>query len=291
MITVIITAFKEPKTIGKAIEAVERQNIGEHETLVVAPDEETLVEAYKMKRYFKSVKTLKDYGNGKSAALNLAISKARGEVLILTDGDVSVGENSLVFLLEKMRNQKVGAVSGRPVSVDSKKTMYGFWAYLLTGIAHNRRMRALKTKRRFFCSGYLFAIRKNLFPKLPEQLLSEDGFISHGVYSKGYKIEYAEKAKVYVRYPDNFSDWIKQKKRSAGGYNQIRGMIGVEIRSAKKEWLGGFEFFKYVHGLKEVWWLVLLFLSRIYLWGVIYKDVNIKKKKREELWERVESTK
>ena len=43
MISIIITAFKEPKTIGKAIESFTNQKIKEkYELYVVAPDKETL---------------------------------------------------------------------------------------------------------------------------------------------------------------------------------------------------------------------------------------------------------
>ncbi len=291
MISIIITAYKEPRTIKKAIGAIAEQNLPAHEILVVAPDRETLEEAQKLKGKYPAVRTLQDSGNGKPAALNLAVSKSKGDILILTDGDVLVGEDAINFLLEPLNNQSIGAVSGNPISLDSKDKMLGFWAYMLTNIANERRLKALRNNKRFFCSGYLFSIRKGLFPKLPEELLSEDGFISHNVYESGFRISYAEKAKVYVKYPLNFSDWIKQKKRSAGGYNQNKKILGAEIRSFRKESTGAIAFLKYALGLKEFFWLIGLFLSRIYLWFVIYRDINFKKKTREEIWKRVESTK
>ena len=158
-------------------------------------------------------------------------------------------------------------------------------------MADERRRQARKKNKRFFCSGYLFAIRKELFPKLPSELLSEDGFISHHVYEKGYYIEYEPLARVYVKYPNNFSDWMRQKKRSAGGYNQIKKMLGIEIRSFKSESRGGAHFLKFIHNFAELYWLCALFISRIYLWMAIYKDVNIMQKSQKEIWQRVESTK
>ena len=128
-------------------------------------------------------------------------------------------------------------------------------------------------------------------PRLPEQLLSEDGYISYLVYKKGYRIDYEPKAIAYITYPKNFKDWIKQKKRSVGGYNQIARLLNVKIRSFGKESSNFWKLFKYVRNLKELLWLGELFIARIYLWAVIYWDINIKKKKRKELWERVESTK
>jgi poly-beta-1,6-N-acetyl-D-glucosamine synthase len=291
MISIIITSYQEPGTIGSAINAILKNNLKNYEILVTAPDEETLNVAREFSIKNKNIKIIQDKGNGKPAALNLAVSKSKGDILILTDGDVYVGEDSLNYLLQPFENPQIGAVSGNPVSLDSKKNMFGFWAKVLSSIANERRKKALNLKKRFFCSGYLFAIRKNLFPNLPEDLLSEDGFISHEVYKKNYKNAYSELSKVFIKYPNNFKDWIIQKKRSAGGYNQIRKLTKTEIRSFKKESSGAFGLFKYVSNLREFFWLFALFFSRIYLWFLIYKDINLKQKDYREIWKRVESTK
>jgi len=289
MISVIITSYKEPKTIVKAIACIGNQS--PDEIIVVAPDKETLDAAKSMIRKFKQLRIIKDDGEGKPAALNLAVKEARGDILVLTDGDVVVEKDSIKKLVEKLEDDKYGAVSGNPISLNSRNNKFGFWAYMLTEIANKRREKAALSGKRFFCSGYLFAIRKNLFPIIPENLLSEDGFISHKVYEKGYKIAYAKESKVYVKYPNNFSDWIKQKKRSAGGYNQIKKMLGVEIRSFRSESSGAFDFLNYISSMKEIYWLVSLFVARVYLWLLIYKDINIKNKDQKELWQRIESTK
>jgi len=291
MISVIVTAFKESNSIKKAISSLIPQMPTDSELLVSAPDDETLNAAKELQKKYNKIILIKDLGIGKSAALNLAVSRAKGEIFILTDGDVHVGDNALKHLLEYFKEKDIGAVSGNPVSLNSREDKYGFWSYILTRVAHKRRKEALKLGMRFFCSGYFFAIRRELFPFLPEELLSEDGFISHSVYEKGYKIRYADRAFVYVKYPANFSDWIKQKRRSAGGYNQLKKILGVEIRSFRKEVLGIFDLFEYPSNFKEFFWLINLFFARIYLWGSIYRNVNMRKKKREELWERVESTK
>lgn len=288
MISIIITAYKEPKTIGKAIQSILDNNLKEKfEIIVIAPDKETREVAEK----FSKVKTLIDKGDGKPSALNLAVSKAKGQILILTDGDVYISKDSLKPLLEKLKDKKIGAVSGNPVSINVKNNKYGFWAHLLTRIANERRKKAIKKGFRFFCSGYLFAIRKELFPKLNPELLSEDGFISHKVYEKGFRISYSEESKVYVKYPDNFNDWILQKKRSAGGYSQIKKILGIEMRSFKKESSGASGLIKYVSNPVQLFWLFELIIARLYLWFAIHRDIDLKKKSHKEIWKRVESTK
>ncbi len=291
-ISAIITSFKEPKTIGRAIEAIAKQKHPNLEILVLAPDKETLVAANKLKRKYKNLRTIQDAGNGKPAALNLAVKEAKGEILILTDGDVYVSNKTVESIVNPFKDKKVGAVSGNVISLDSRKKMLGYWAHILTGMAHELRLTKLNTGQRFFCTGYLFAIRKKLFPKLPEELLSEDGYISYNVYEKGYTIKYAPNAKVYVKYPTSFKDWIIQKKRSTGGYNQIKALTkNKTVRSFGAESSGIFKIFKYISNLREFWWMIILVFARLYLWIVIYIDVNIKKKSREDIWLVVESTK
>ena len=101
--SVVITAFREEKTIGRAIEALLPQiDFSKGELWVVAPDEATL----KVAKNYPQVKTLKDEGKGKPAALNLAVSKAKGEILVLTDGDVRLGKEALGKILAAFENPK-----------------------------------------------------------------------------------------------------------------------------------------------------------------------------------------
>ncbi len=292
MISIIITAFKEERTIGKAIESVLKNELQEdYEVLVFAPDEKTLSVIEKYSKQNKKVRGVKDSGEGKPAALNMAFKIAKGKILVLTDGDVYISEKAIPLLLKSFNDSKVGAVSGRPVSLNSKNNVLGFWSHLLTNIANKRREQALQTKKRFYCSGYLYAIRKKLVQEIPKNTLSDDGLISHFVYSQGYKIDYCPKAEVYVKYPTTLKDWINQKRRSAGGYNQIKQWTKIEMRSFLKESSGIFGFFEYIKTLKEFFWFVELVFVRIYLWILIYKDINLSEKKFEKIWVRIDSTK
>lgn len=296
MISIIITAYKEERTIGKAIEAIIQNNLPEYEILVVAPDRRTLNVAKSYSKKFRQVKLIKtgpkdkDYDDGKPSALNVAFKKARGDILFLTDGDVYISKNAIPLMLEKFK-PGIGAVTGRPVSIDDKRKMLGYWGHLLSCVAHKRREIGLKFKKRIFCSGYLFAFRKGIFDEIPKEFISEDGYMSHLVYEAGYKIDYSPKSEVYIKYPSTFKDWITQKKRSVGGYNQIKMAIGKEIRSFKKESLGVIDVLKYPQTIRDYFYTFLLILARIYLWFVIFIDVNIKKKELKKIWLRVESTK
>ncbi len=292
MISIIITAYREERTIGRAIEAILGNGLKEdYEIIVSAPDEETLGVVREYSKKNKKIKLLKDEGKGKPAALNMVFKKAKGEILVLTDGDVYMDKGSLKGLISRFKDGKIGAVSGHPVSSNSRNKMLGFWSHILTEVADKRRKIAVKTGRRFFCSGYLFAMRRGLVKKIPTETLSDDGLMSLIIYSKGYRLDYSPESLVYVNYPTIFSDWVIQKKRSAGGYNQIKAWTKKEMRSFGKESMGAFQVLGLARNLKELFWVFVLFVSRLYLWLLIFIDINIKKKELKKVWLRVESTK
>lgn len=292
MISIIITSYKEPDTIGKAISSFLEQNIKEKfEILVLAPDKETLESARKIKS--PKLRVIKDKGDGKPAALNLAFSIAKGSILVLTDGDVYTETGSVSELLKPFRDEKMGAVSGRPVSLESRSTMLGFWSHLLVDAAHRVRQESYRRGEIIVCSGYLYAIRKGIIKKIPTDALADDAVISHMIHDEGYKTGYAENARVFVKYPNSFSDWIKQKKRSAGGYNQLACMVQKKerMRSFSKESLGVFKVLSYPKTLTEYFYTFALILARAYLWALIFIDINIRKKEFKKIWVRVDSTK
>ena len=128
---------------------------------------------------------------------------------------------------------------------------------------------------------------------IPEGVFSEDALISHVIYEKGYTTIYAPKAEVYVKYPNNIYDWILQKKRSAGGYNQLKLHVHDKerMRSFSREITGIFSVFTYPKNMKEFLWTIELIFLRLYLWILIYKEVNLQKKGIQDIWLRIESTK
>ena len=172
--------------------------------------------------------------------------------------------------------------------------MLGFWSHLLTEVGAHETRKLLNDKNKFIvCSGYLMALRSGIIKEIPEDSLSDDAVISNLIYSKGYKTAYAPNAKVFVKYPSTFKDWIKQKRRSAGGYLQIKKFTNRkdEMRSFTKESAGIFRALRYPKSLKEYFYLFLLVLARIYLWLLIFIDLKLKKRSFKEVWQRVETTK
>lgn len=292
-ITLLITAFKEPN-IDQAIKsALAQKTKYNYEILVSAPDKETLNIAENYAKKNKNIKLFKDPGKGKSYALNLIFDKLDTDILILTDGDVFLSETSVEEIANLFLNPEIGCVTGKPTSVEDKKSKYGYWANFLFEAAHRLRKNAFENSDFIECSGYLFAFRKKMIDKIPLDV-AEDSVIPYMFWEKGYSIGYAEKAAVYIKNADNWRDWIKQKIRTSKAHETLDKY--VDTKTTKRVKTFGNEagkgiglIFSYPKGFKEYWWTLELVLARLYMWMRVFYDTKIKNKNYGDAWERVES--
>ncbi len=293
MFSVLITAFREAATVGRAIEAFLPQLAADAEILVICPDPATtaIVDGYAAR--YPAVRHVADPQRGKPAALNVGLKAARGDIVVLSDGDVVVGEDALGTLLPPLDDPQVGAVSGHPLSASPRETPLGYWSHLLTEGVHQMRLARDRAGQFLACSGYLFAFRRALVERVPEDALAEDAVISHIVAHQGYRIRYAPQARVTVKYPTTYRDWLRQKVRSAGGYAQdyVR-RSPLRMRSAWLEILNGTRLaLRYPRSLREFLWTLLLFAARLHLWLLVFVNVRLLRRPLAALWQRVETTK
>ena len=294
--SIIITSFNEPLTVKKAISSIlePNENIWNLiELIIVAPDNKTLSAANsEIKKFpmFKNFRLLEDRANGKPAALNLAVSEAQGEILVLTDGDVYLNSTAIKSLLNNFNKNNVGGVSGQPVSASDNGNRFNFYSKVFCNAAHAKRL----SKEYVHMSGYIYAIRnfKALFP-IPEELRSEDAYISMWIRANRHKINYEPEAIAYVKFPDNYKDWMKQKTRSLGGAIQLKIYTAQfpqinrnKSRSISEDLKMALFPIKMVNSFMEIWYAIGLYPLRLWLWVVVYYN-HLTGKYSEGMWERI----
>ncbi len=296
MIDVIIASYKEPKSTLRAVNVFLKQ-LGKKDRVTVVdpfPDVESFLR--------KNVKDNRfnfflDPGEGKSYALNLLFQEMPGskkDTFILTDGDVYVSNNAVKEIKRAFENKKIGCATGKPVSIDDKSNKYGFWQDVaFAGI--DRVRKKLSDENKFLeCSGYLFAIRKNIIFDFPLET-SEDSIIPYLFWKKKYKVKYLPNAEVYVKNPDNWKDWLAQKVRNVKAHENLN-KIAPDMPRTKSLWneikYGAIFALTRAKKLKEWFWLVQLYLARLYLYYLAFKE--LRKKKYDDGWrgeKSIESTK
>ncbi len=259
-LSILITAFREAATIGQAIEAFLSQLPAGAEILVVCPDPDTTAVVDDYAARYPVVRHVADPQRGKPTALNSGLKAVRGDIVVLSDGDIVVAEDALAPLLAPFEDAQVGAVSGQPFSLSPRDTLLGYWSHLLVEGIHQMRLARDRAGQFLFCSGYLFAFRRTLVECVPKDALAEDAVISHHIAGQGYRIRYAPQAHVFIKYPTTYRDWLRQKVRSAGGHAQDYVRKSPDrMRSLGLEFLNGARvalFFP--RSLREFFWTLLL---------------------------------
>lgn len=291
-ISLLITAWNEPISVARNVQTVlnSRLNL---EIVVVAPDLETrnaAINIFQINGY-TNFKILTDPQTGKPNAINLALEEINSDWIICTDGDIVLYQDSIITLVEQIQNMKLnyGAVSARPISIDSKDNFWGYIGHLLADSAHVKRSQGSN----YFVSGYLCAYQKSKISTLPSSTLVDDAQFSVQILLQNLDIKYVPDSKVGVKYPTNLKDWLIQKRRSAGGYREIKDQIkSLNLQYTQRSLKNELEFIlypiRYAKSFTELIYSLGLYPLRLLLWILIFKDGIIKPKKA---WGRVESTK
>lgn len=294
MIHIIITAYGQPKSTEKAVQYFLDQDIKENYDIIVSDPFED-VKGYITKKFskHKQVKFIMDEGEGKAYALNILINKFysnnKNDIFIFTDGDVYVDKNSVMAIIEAFKDPDVGVVCAKPVTINKKDNMLGYWSHLLFDGADKVRSKLSRSNMFFECSGYLFAIRNGVIMEFPIEA-SEDSIIPFLFYRKGYKIRYVPEAMVYIKNPTNLKEWLAQRKRNIKGHEALSKIVvwkeaPPRTKTFFNEIKEGFFFaLFYPRRVKEVLWTFVLFFMRLYVWLSSFYELRVHKKQYKDGW-------
>lgn len=290
MITVGIATWNEGNTIGKVLDILLDEDYGQSFEIIVVAGGNSIPIVKKYSKRYRKVKFIEEkVKGGKPRALNIIFKKAKGDYIILTDGEVFSQKGFAKALLRGFVDKTVGAVSGNPKPTNSRNTMLGFWQHFLNNVADIKRK---NTQGRMLVSGYLYCIKKGIVKEVNPEALADDAVISYTILSKGYKIRYAPDAVVMVKYPTTISDWMTQKKRNlAGHYQTAKWFSTKEWRSFGSEASGFGLGLKFAKTPKELIWFFILVYYRLLAWFLAFWDLKVRNKGRKEIWTPVETTK
>ena len=157
--------------------------------------------------------------SGKAAALNSAVPRLSGEILILTDVRQDLEPQSLRFLTAPFHDRNVGVVSGelilRAGDTQSEADVGLYWRYE-SWIRRN--LSALDSM--FGATGPFYAIRRELFRPIPEDILLDDVYLPMSAFFSGYRLIVEPRALAYD-YPMTRQREFDRKVRTLGGNYQL----------------------------------------------------------------------
>lgn len=152
---------------------------------------------------------------GKSAAVNIILREARDkDVLVMLSADNLPEKGGIRKILEHFE-EKVGAVSGRPVPTNDKRKLCGFISHLLWELHFRISRRSAKL------TGEFYAVRPYLVGELPENVVNDDLFVEQEVRRRGYEIVQSDVLSL-MKGPESVSEFLRQRIRVHIGHLQLR---------------------------------------------------------------------
>lgn len=152
---------------------------------------------------------------GKANALNEAVEKSDGEILLFLDGDVRINPRSKEFLntlSEEMREAEIIEVKKEIIrdSLAARCVNYEFLGSNATNWLFSHIL-----KRCLGFNGSAFAIKREAFEALGgfRRVISEDLDMGTRAFMKGFRFKYLKDVGVYTKAPSSWREWFKQRKR------------------------------------------------------------------------------
>lgn len=198
---------------------------------------------------------------GKMAALNSAVAKAIGDIIVFTDANSLYEKDAIRKLVRNFADERIGCVCGELKYRNESLAGEGedlYWKY----------EKVIKEKESSLLSllvvnGSIYAIRKKLFEPV-EETLADDFVVPMILARKGYGLVYEPEAITSEKTAANTKEGIKQKARIIAQGLKASFAIGPVIISSGPLRVFQFLFHKFVRWFVPVL-LVLIFIANLFI--------------------------
>ena len=215
-VTLLIAAYNEADIIDRKMEnCASLKYPSDRIRFVWVTDGSTDGTPEVLRRYPENIVLHEDTRAGKSHALNRAIKYVTSPIVIMTDANTILNEDSIYLIVRKFDNPKVGWVAGekRVLSIgDNAASTEGlYWKYESFLKELDDRLNSAMG-----AAGELIALRRELWREIPADTIGDDMFLSMDVLRRGYKIAYCKEAYAMEMPSADIGEERKRKVRLAG---------------------------------------------------------------------------
>ena len=235
-VTIIIPAWNEEGSTESTLKSILSSDYPNFEVIFV--DDGSTDKTYEIAKKFeknKQVRVFTKKNGGKATALNLGISKARGEIIFTMDADTRVDPTSMKKMVRYFKNPRVMSVTPAML-IDNKE---GIKQTILQRVQQIEYYLGVFLRKVFaslnaiyIAPGAFSAYRKTFFDKYGGYDVGnivEDLELAMRIQSKGFYTENAVNAPIYTLGPRNFKSLTTQRIRWYWGlvknFWNYRGMV------------------------------------------------------------------
>jgi cellulose synthase/poly-beta-1,6-N-acetylglucosamine synthase-like glycosyltransferase len=216
-VTVIIAAYNEQKSIrGKIDNVLGLDYPPQLFDIIVASDAsddatDEIVRSYRSER----VVLLRIEGRrGKTACQNIAVTQARGEIVVFTDATTLIDRAALAVMVENFSDAQIGCVAGLLVYLDETESMtatggLSYWSYEAALRSAESRLGTL-----IGVSGCLYGVRRSAYRPIAPGLIS-DFVIAMRMREQGLRTVLDERAVCFEETLDNSRQELSMRVRVA----------------------------------------------------------------------------
>jgi cellulose synthase/poly-beta-1,6-N-acetylglucosamine synthase-like glycosyltransferase/peptidoglycan/xylan/chitin deacetylase (PgdA/CDA1 family) len=222
-VSVVVPAYNEAANIAATVRSLLDNDYPRLEIIVV-DDGSTDGTADIVERLrLPGVRVIRQANAGKPAALNHGIRYARGDLLVLVDGDTVFEPDAVGRLVQPFADPAVGAVSGN-TKVANRRGLLGRWQHLEYVIGFNLDRRMFDVAECMpTVPGAIGAFRREVLwdvGGLSSATLAEDTDLTMAVIRAGWKVVYAEDAIAWTEAPSTLRQLWRQRYRWCYGTMQ-----------------------------------------------------------------------
>ena len=159
---------------------------------------------------------------GKTAALNRAVKRAIGDILVFSDANNDFAPDAISKLVRHFGDPRVGGVCGaKRIKPDAnRQSSLGdglYWRYESAVKFAESRLGTITN-----ADGEIFAVRRDLYSTIPEHIINDDAQITLDLVKQGYRVRYEPEARSYELASIHIRDDFQVKVRMvAGGYQTL----------------------------------------------------------------------
>lgn len=222
-VAVIIPAYNERDCIAAKIQNVLLSAYPPHLLRVVVVSDGSSDDTVEQARTITDPRVeviAREHRGGKVAAINYAVSTVKEPVLILTDAQELFDRHAIGFLVEKLADPSVGAVSGELKFVDLhsgfSRNLGLYWRYE-TGI----RNAESKFASMVGVTGAIYAIRRECFPNISADTILDDVAIPLEVVRQGHRVQFYPNACAFEHTTADVTQEFNRKRRTLAGNFQM----------------------------------------------------------------------
>ncbi|MFW6119017.1 MAG: glycosyltransferase family 2 protein [Planctomycetota bacterium] len=221
-VSIVMAAYNEEESLGTTLERCLAVDYPPEKLEVIVGSDGSTDGTVRIARQYaeRGVRTC-DFSErrGKLSVVEDCVERAEGEIVVLTDANTRLQPDSVRKLVRHFDDPEVGAVCGELLLEGEGTGDEGiYWRYEVALKTLENRLNAV-----LGANGALYAVRRELFPRLPGHLITDDFVIPMKVRERGYRVLYDPEAVAVEDPPISAKAEFRRRLRiGAGNWQALR---------------------------------------------------------------------